>query len=474
MNKILIFILLLFVIFINLSKGNAQYNIINDYRLSYTTSDSVGFYNIDQSYYYPSTSAYQAITNFSNEFYVPGNFSSQYYYPSVVNSPFSLTSPLSTGVTNSFFSQGGYYFPSVNNNNNSLTAVASRAPSSNYYYPNTINTLSFGNSGNYVVNSPFSPFTPFFSGPQVQSYATVNGSLINWPTTGTRTVNSVASLVLANAVKGMYCWDPIAWLDAGFQVGLWKSDLPIRAQSFDTRGHLIDAVPTFSVQPTGQTGSMTLLRADVHLFQGMISAPGPNDYLATVTIDNASTTAVNHRRSATCESCHPTPPGHIANSFTWERCHDCHNLGNVLHVHGYNANIAIDDCYQCHPTGCLSGLHGQIGIWCTNCHGNLADAVNNQMKISGQLGKPYCADCHDALHSENFPELYMNSVGHGGVWCINCHGPTHIQTVQSFGYNPLGYNNCEACHTVQANISWMGPNCGICHTSSVSPHLVTK
>jgi|GEM_PF-2137598 len=321
---------------------------------------------------------------------------------------------------------------------------------------------------------PFSPFTPFFTGALTRQSAVVNGSLISWPLPGLRRVAAVASLVLANPPYGMYCWDPVGWLNGGFQVRIWEANKPVLAQSFDARGSLLDVAPSFSVQPTGQTGTMTLKRADILLYEGLIDAAGPVDYLTTVSVDAASTLAVTHRRSATCDSCHPTPPGHIANPALWGKCNLCHILASVIHVHAYNANIAIDDCYRCHPTGCLSGLHGQIGLWCTNCHGNLADAPNNKMWVSGQLGKPYCANCHDQLHSENLPALFMDSAGHGGVWCINCHNPTHVEKIKPFGYSPLGYNNCQACHTVQATESWMGPNCGICHGSSVSPHLVNR
>jgi len=256
MNRVLIVIVLLSFVFINLSKGNAQYAIINDYRLPsyssifpsfYASSDSLRLYNADRSAYSLSTSSNQPITSFLNAFYNPGSLSSQYYSSANAILLLSLISSFSAGLTNSVFSQGEYYFPSANNTN-SLTSVASRIPSANSYYPTTISAFPFGNSGNYI----FSPFTPFFSGSGIQSYATVNGNLINLPGVGIRRVNTVASLVLANAVKGMYCWDPISWIDAGFQVGIWNTDLPIRAQTFDDRGHLIDAIPTFSVQPTGQ------------------------------------------------------------------------------------------------------------------------------------------------------------------------------------------------------------------------------
>ena len=371
--------------------------------------------------------------------------------------------------------QGGYSFspisyPDLLNQAPSLYR-ASSATVAGYQTPGSL-PYGLGAAG---ITSPFAPFTPFFTGvTAAQPHAIINGGLISWPPPATRRIAAVASLVLANPTQGMYCWDPAGWLSAGFQVNIWGANKPVRAQSFDNRGFLLDAVPTFSVDPTGQAGSMTLLRADNLLFEGLINAAGPADYLTTVTVDTASTVTVMHRRNATCDVCHPTPPGHIANPATWGKCNTCHVLANVIHVHAYNAYIDVGDCYQCHPTGCLSGLHGQIGLWCTNCHGSLLDAPNGQMKVSGQLGKPYCADCHDQQHSENLPALYMDSAGHGGVWCVNCHGATHVEYVKPFGYKPLGYNNCEACHTVQAAVSWMGPNCGVCHGSSVSPHLVDR
>lgn len=277
-----------------------------------------------------------------------------------------------------------------------------------------------------------------------------------------------AELVLANPDYGMYCWDPIKWLEGGYLVGIWCENIPVRAQSLDKRGRLLDDAPTFTVEPTGQTGIMSVLDSPTSLYRALIKASGPADYFVTVVVDAASTIAVAKRRNATCDSCHPKPPGHIGISLAWGNCHECHNLGDVLHRHAYKAGIAVDNCYKCHPSGCLSGAHGQLGIWCTPCHGTLEDALYGKMRISGQLGKPQCADCHDPLHSEPGTALFVDSVGHGNIWCINCHGATHVEVAQ-----PVGLNNCKICHTVQAKIPWMGPNCALCHGSSVSPHLVT-
>lgn len=321
---------------------------------------------------------------------------------------------------------------------------------------------------NYYVNGAFSggfPSQPYLSNSNYYIPGT-NGSALD----DIRITSLLeAELVLANPDYGMYCWDPPSWIDGGYRVGIWCYKIPIRAQSLDKRGRLFDEAPGFTVEPTGESGLMELIDSSISLYRGFINADAPNEYLVTVVVDSASTVAIAKRRNASCDVCHPTPPGHISVEMTWGNCHECHNLGDKLHRHAYNAYIPIDKCYTCHPSGCLSGSHGQRGIWCTHCHGTLEDAAYGRMKISGQLGKPLCADCHDPIHSEPGGELFVNSSGHGGIWCINCHGATHVELSQ-----PVGLNNCIYCHTVQANIKWMGPNCALCHGSSFSPHFVTN
>ena len=443
-----------------------------------------------QSYYYPSQSSSSQSPAFSNGFYIPGNPGNGYSYPSSSGLTLSFRQQSSTQVNSAgqALIQGEYYLPSINSQSFPGSGIVYRTSTNSYYYPAQTASFSSGNygasstgfyypaqtasfsSGNYGSNnSIFAPLTSFFASSQPSSYSYINGGLITWPVTGTRTIAAVAARILANATRGMDGWDPVAWLNAGFQVGIWAKVLPVRAQSMDIQGLLLANTPAFSVRPTGQTGSMTLLRADVSLYEGLIDASaGAGDYLTTVTVDAASATPVIYRRNFTCDACHPTPPGHIATPAIWGKCNQCHNLSSNIHIHAYNAGIAADNCYQCHPTGSLNSVHSQqIGLWCIDCHGTLLDAPNNQMNISGQLGLPHCADCHDLLHSENLPALFADSVGHGGLWCSNCHGPVHAEIS-----TPLGYKNCRLCHTTQASLPSMGPNCQKCHSSSISPHLV--
>jgi hypothetical protein len=398
----------------------------------------------------------QSSAQYNNTFY---SYKPPYYYPLYPLITSYIPSPVSVLLTDNY----GPLNP----------GLTYRASSSNSFY--SISMSQGGTSsypGNYsLYNSALAPFTYFFSNPQNQPYAFANGDLINLPVIEAKTIAANSTLILANATSGMYCCDPIAWLEAGLQGGgIWEKSLRLCAQSIDRQGFLLAVAPAFSVQTTGQTGTMSLARSDLLLYEGIINFEGSTDYQITIATDKAVTTSIIHIRNATCDSCHPVPPAHIASSTSWGKCNICHNLSNVIHVHAYKAKIAVNDCYRCHPIGYLSGAHSQIGLGCADCHGNLEDAANNRMKISGQLGEPHCADCHDQQHSENPAALYVDSAGHGGIWCINCHGPIHAAE----SVRPLGYNNCQVCHAMQVHQPpHVGTNCKACHNSSTSPHLVT-
>ena len=71
MNRRFVFVAVLSLLLFNQTKAVAQYAVVNDYRLPfissifplesfYASSDLLGFYNADQSYYYPSTSTNQS------------------------------------------------------------------------------------------------------------------------------------------------------------------------------------------------------------------------------------------------------------------------------------------------------------------------------------------------------------------------------------------------------------------------------
>ena len=427
-------------------------------------------YQLQSQQFNPFTqNAYQAASNF----YLPVNSTqptgintlsalSASFSPTGTISPFSSVPYSSLNPSINFYPQNQnplYYSPQLNP---WLTSASGQGYTP--YQTTNQGRIVLNYYGNIPISGPISS-----SGyiPNTNYYTTG----INTSASGTIRTTEVleATLVLANPEYGMYCWDPPSWLNAGYKVGIWCYRIPIRAQSLDKRGRLYTEAPGFTVDVTGESGIMELFDSAISLFRAPITAAGPAEYNVTVVVDSASTIAVGKRRNATCDVCHPSPPGHISAELSWGNCHECHNLGDKLHRHAYNAFIPIDKCYTCHPSGCLSGVHGQRGIWCTPCHGTLEDAAYGRMKISGQLGKPQCGDCHDPVHSEPGTALFVDSAGHGGIWCINCHGATHVESAE-----PVGLNNCTLCHTIQATLKWMGPNCALCHGSSSSPHFVTN
>lgn len=271
--------------------------------------------------------------------------------------------------------------------------------------------------------------------------------------------------IFTQARWGEYCTDPSGWVRKGYNVGIWPTNVPFKAQGLDSRGHKV--ATTYNWSATGQSGTMSVDDNTNNVYIAAPYAPDGNlNY--TVTADGASGSGTLYRDPAACASCHRNPPGHIALEENWGRCHDCHNLGVVIHQHAVSpAGIADTDCYACHPTGCYnSDAHNsaQIGLWCTDCHGVLSDSLTGNFKISHQAGKPQCADCHASPYAET--GMYSEAVGHGGMLCESCHGSPHRVQLPSI--------QCVDCHTEQANDNNMGPNCGSCHVSSVSPHLVRK
>jgi hypothetical protein len=206
-----------------------------------------------------------------------------------------------------------------------------------------------------------------------------------------------------------------------------------------------------------------------------------------------------------CQSCHADPalgaPGKPEHMNLSASLHGWH--ANYMHKEGGDA------CASCHPayeegrTRCSRGVHAQIGLDCTSCHGSLSDHAASLLK--GEIDKPSasrllanletshvesvedvnprtpwlnepdCLTCHqdfqqptqiDGFNDWNthFLELYRIRTGYRGVRCIGCHGSTHavypaenpygenrdnIQPMQYSGEPlPIGSNlSCDVCHT---------------------------
>jgi len=219
-----------------------------------------------------------------------------------------------------------------------------------------------------------------------------------------------------------------------------------------------------------------------------------------------------------CQSCHPDSiPGAKGNS-------DLLNLSTA--IHGFHANYLtdreVDACNACHPSSsngstlCLRGIHNEIGLDCTSCHGNLEDhalsllvaeekagktgakrlikhlvptKVNSISQIKARepwLNEPDCLNCHVDFEqpesdetfnmwTKSIDELYRSRTDDAGIMCQACHGRTHaiypatgiygnkrdnIQPLQYQGNPyPIGSNkNCKVCHTIDMEDEMHHPN----------------
>ena len=123
-----------------------------------------------------------------------------------------------------------------------------------------------------------------------------------------------------------------------------------------------------------------------------------------------------------------------------------------------------NSCYACHPgfqTNCQRDVHFAKGIYCTQCHGDMA-TVGNPAR-SPWVSEPTCGSCHKKRRpSFDFEEpgkLFKDSRGHGGVHCSACHGSPHaigpavtaadnVQAIEHQGFAGT-IKKCTVCHTSQ-------------------------
>ncbi len=219
-----------------------------------------------------------------------------------------------------------------------------------------------------------------------------------------------------------------------------------------------------------------------------------------------------------CQSCHADPilptkgkPGLL-------------NLSAA--IHGFHANYltdrGADACHACHPsspkghTQYFRGVHHEIGLDCTSCHGNLEDHALSLLVAEEKAGKksakrlmkhlvptrvssvshikprnpwvnePDCLNCHidfnqpetDEIFNQwtkSADELYRVRTDEVGIMCQACHSSTHAlypatniygnsrENIQPFQYQknpyPISSNkNCKVCHTIDMDEEMHHPN----------------
>ena len=194
-------------------------------------------------------------------------------------------------------------------------------------------------------------------------------------------------------------------------------------------------------------------------------------------------------------------------------------------IHGFHANYISkndpDPCSNCHPSSGFSksyrGIHSNIGIECSNCHGKMEDHAlsllvyeKNEGKKSAEklmkhlyprladsvtqieprkpwINQPDCLNCHTGFNppdtdqspqnmwTKDAKSLYKMRSDEVGIMCPACHGITHAEypATNIFGDErdnfqpvmyqknryPIGANrNCAICHTVEMKEEIHHPN----------------
>lgn len=210
-----------------------------------------------------------------------------------------------------------------------------------------------------------------------------------------------------------------------------------------------------------------------------------------------------------CQSCHADPV------LGTEGRPDTLNFPAALH--GWHANYLTDRgaeaCAACHPnnpegaTRCLRGVHDEMGLDCTNCHGTLEDHALSLLKKEQEAGKekavelmanlkpravdavdainartpwlqePDCLNCHvdfeppetmDAFNTwtEGGSELFrLRRDDMDALMCEACHGSTHAvyPARQDSGYGVDRDNIPALQYMGKAQPMGRGGNCNVCH-----------
>jgi len=220
-----------------------------------------------------------------------------------------------------------------------------------------------------------------------------------------------------------------------------------------------------------------------------------------------------------CNRCHADPSQDAAGN------NEQLNLSAAMH--GFHANFFGERgalyCVMCHPadsggaTRAFRGIHRQLGLNCTYCHGELEEHAISLLKGELKKGKerarvllsklkpanfdsadqivprspwmnePDCLNCHVDFQApevdttfnqwtKNEDELFRNRTDESGrLRCAACHGSPHaiypalnpynfqLDLLQPLQYQggplPIGSNrNCKVCHTVDMDEEMHHPN----------------
>ncbi|MBC2711295.1 MAG: cytochrome ubiquinol oxidase subunit I [Desulfosarcina sp.] len=242
------------------------------------------------------------------------------------------------------------------------------------------------------------------------------------------------------------------------------------------------------------------------------TGPGMNEETALNVLrahDRRSRTALVRQVSkgmpVTCTACHESDAADAPHRL---------NLSSAMHgFHAvYLSGKGSEACGACHAVGNTGatrfyrGIHHEIGLECSNCHGTMADVAASLLMADSERGKPSagrimkwltaspktdakeiagrrpwvnlpkCLNCHvdfqppdtDEAPLNNWSQseaaLFRSRTDDAGILCINCHGSPHALYPATNPYNldrdnipafqfqgspyPIGSDGgCRVCHT---------------------------
>lgn len=211
-------------------------------------------------------------------------------------------------------------------------------------------------------------------------------------------------------------------------------------------------------------------------------------------------------------------------------CAACHRSGNAAtarplnlsaSMHGFHAvylaDKGSDACGACHTTGKTGstrfyrGIHHEIGLECSNCHGTMAQVAASLLMSDSENGKPAagrimkwlppenadrpitgrrprvnlpeCLSCHVDFQppdtdeaplnrwSESESARYSARADDAGILCISCHNSPHALYPASNPYGP-DRDNIPALQ-FQGTPYPIGSNggCRVCHTAEMEESI---
>lgn len=192
--------------------------------------------------------------------------------------------------------------------------------------------------------------------------------------------------------------------------------------------------------------------------------------------------------SEDCAACHDEVVAafssniHAISARGGPTCTTCHTNGfQHMEEGGDPSLIAIPEgasgqelCMSCHAQQVETmfsarSVHGDTGIYCTQCHSIHADATaEHRAALLSEPENELCASCHPGP-AASFRRPFGHNLDRGGLVCASCHNPHGGSGEHSLRVDRSGDLPCVSCHAekrgpfVFPHVSNVVGDCMKCH-----------